>query len=65
MSWLEKYYHDVLKGKTQAFRFVEINRETGEAVYEYYESPLIVGEEMKQNLQNLKFLLYHLHKTEF
>ncbi len=53
MSWLEKYYHDVLKGKTQAFRFVEINRETGEAVYEYYESPLIVGEEMKQNLQNL------------
>lgn len=53
MSWLRKYYEDVNKGKTIAFRFVEVNRETGEPVYEYFESPLIVGEEMKMTLQNL------------
>lgn len=53
MSWLVKYYEDVCRGKTEAFRFVEVNRETGEAVYEYFESPLIVGEEMRMTLQNL------------
>ena len=53
MSWLVKYYEDVRAGKTEAWRFVEVNRETGEPVYEYYESPLIVGEEMKQILERL------------
>lgn len=53
MSWLVKYYEDVRAGKTEAWRFVEVNHETGEPVYEYYESPLIVGEEMKQILERL------------
>lgn len=53
MSWLRRYYADVKRRKTEAFRFIEVNRETGEPVYEYYESPLIVGEEMKINLENL------------
>lgn len=53
MSWLRKYYEDVKRGKTIVHKFIKLDPETEEAIYEYEEVPLIVGEEMHMILDNL------------
>ena len=55
MSWLEKYYHDAERGKTiaEVFRGVEDRNGVDYPIYETDEVSLLVGYEMRQNLENL------------
>ncbi|MGN0804074.1 MAG: terminase TerL endonuclease subunit [Candidatus Coproplasma sp.] len=55
MTWLEKYYHDVERGKTiaEVFRGVEDRNGVDFPIYETEEVSLIVGYEMRQELENL------------
>ena len=55
MSWLEKYYHDVERGETIAdvFRGVENRNGIDFPVYETEKVKLIVGYEMRNELENL------------
>lgn len=55
MTWLEKYYHDVCKGETVADVFMGVENVNGVdiPVYETRTQKLIVGYEMRQELENL------------
>ena len=55
MSWLEKYYADVCAGKTVADVFMGVENVNGVDVpiYETREQKLIVGYEMRSELENL------------
>ena len=53
ISYLKQYYNDVKRKRTTAFKFQYKDKETNEAVYSYYETELIVGEELERELDNL------------
>lgn len=55
MTWLEKYYADVEKGETVADVFMGVDNVNGVdiPVYETRTQKLIVGYEMRQELENL------------
>lgn len=55
MTWLEKYYHDVCRGETIADVFMGVENVNGVdiPVYETRTQKLIVGYEMRQELENL------------
>ena len=55
MTWLEKYYADVEKGKTICDVFMGVENVNGVdiPIYETREQRLIVGYEMRQELENL------------
>ena len=55
MTWLEKYYNDVCRGETVADVFMGVENVNGIdiPIYETREQKLIVGYEMRQELENL------------
>lgn len=67
MSWLEKYYHDAERGKTVAevFRGVEDRNGVDYPIYETEEVSLLVGYEMRQNLENLMEDKHDVHGDGF
>lgn len=67
MSWLEKYYHDVEKGETiaEVFRGVEDRNGVDFPIYETERVKLIVGYEMRQELENLMEDKHGVHSDEY
>lgn len=55
MTWLEKYYADICAGETIADVFMGVKNENGidVPIYETQKVKLIVGYEMRQELENL------------
>ena len=67
MSWLEKYYLDAERGKTiaEVFRGVEDRNGVEYPVYETEEVQMLVGYEMRQNLENLMEDKHDVHGDGF
>ena len=67
MSWLEKYYHDAEKGETVAevFRGVENRNGIDFPIYETERVKLIVGYDMRKELENLMEDKHNVHGDEY
>ena len=64
MTWLEKYYEDVCKGETiaEVFKGVENRNGVDFPIYKTEKVKLIVGYEMRQELENL---IADMHSDEY